>query len=127
AQYRAWITSRDAFQEHVRRTNPTAPADQWQKLYYRGVRPDGERGVPDHEAKLRLAPFAPATDSAPPAASATAAPGAVCPAHPAAKPAPSILTTHSPAAPGLIPSDTLARTLRTIGFDAEPEPRKPRR
>ncbi|WP_221191196.1 DUF6065 family protein [Sphingomonas sp. BK580] len=55
--FSAWSASRDAFQEHVSRTRPTAPADKWQKLYYRGVQPDGRPGPADHEAKLRLPPF----------------------------------------------------------------------
>lgn len=52
-----WSASRDAFQEHVRLTNPQAPADRWQKLYYRGVDPDGEPGADDHQSKLRVAAF----------------------------------------------------------------------
>lgn len=52
-----WSLSRNAFQEHVRQTNPTAPADKWQKLYYRGVEPDGAPGAEDHQSKLRLAAF----------------------------------------------------------------------
>lgn len=53
-----WSRSRNAFQEEVRRNPPSAPADKWQKLYYRGVGPDGEPGPADHQSKLRLPPFA---------------------------------------------------------------------
>lgn len=57
ATFDAWSASRREFQDWVRRTRPSAPADQWQKLYYRGLRPGGEAGAPDHESKLRLSPF----------------------------------------------------------------------
>lgn len=57
AAFERWSASRDAFQAWVAQTKPEAPADKWQKLYYRGVRPDGSAGPTDHEAKLRLCPF----------------------------------------------------------------------
>ncbi len=56
-QFDAWSASRDRFQAEVRRNPPTAPADKWQKLYYRGVDADGAPGCPDHRAKLRLPEF----------------------------------------------------------------------
>jgi len=56
--FESWSQSRDAFQKWVEETRPAAPADKWQKLYYRGVRPDGTPGPADHNAKLRLRPFA---------------------------------------------------------------------
>jgi len=65
-----WAYSRMAFQGHVLRTNPTAPTDQWQKLYYRGVGPNEIPGAPDHQTKLHLAPF-----------KAANGPPAACPAH----------------------------------------------
>jgi len=52
-----WSRSRNDFHAWVRETQPQAPADKWQKLYYRGVRPDGCEGPADHESKLRLDPF----------------------------------------------------------------------
>src|SRR5690606_3008015 len=55
--FQAWSASRDAFQKWVAETRPEAPADKWQKLYYRGVRPDGSPGPEDHRTKLRLPPF----------------------------------------------------------------------
>jgi hypothetical protein len=55
--FTGWSAARAAFQAHVRQTNPTNPTDQWQKLYYRGLHPDGGPGAPDHESKLRLSPF----------------------------------------------------------------------
>ena len=56
-EFEAWSRSRDAFQAWVRETRPTAPADKWQKLYYRGMRPGERPGAPDHQAKLRVRAF----------------------------------------------------------------------
>lgn len=53
----AWRAARLAFQDWVKRTKPKAPADQWQKLYYRGLHPEGHPGPADHQSKLRLSPF----------------------------------------------------------------------
>lgn len=57
----AWSRSRDAFQAAVAANPPAAPADKWQKLYYRGLCPDGTPGAPDHLSKLRVKPFRDAT------------------------------------------------------------------
>lgn len=56
--FESWSASRDAFHRAIAADPPTAPADKWQKLYYRGLTPDGERGAADHRTKLRLCPFA---------------------------------------------------------------------
>ena len=56
AAFEAWSLSRAALQQ-LMREKPQAPADNWQKLYYRGLRPDGEDGAADHISKLRLEPF----------------------------------------------------------------------
>jgi hypothetical protein len=58
ASFRGWSAARAAFQDWVKKTNPTAPADQWQKLYYRGLDPHGRPGPADHQAKLRPSAFA---------------------------------------------------------------------
>jgi hypothetical protein len=55
--YHEWSRSRAAFQDWVRSNKPKTPADQWQKLYYRGLHPDGKAGPDDHESKIRLAEF----------------------------------------------------------------------
>lgn len=57
-QFEQWSHSRNAFQEEVARNRPTAPADKWQKLYYRGLDPSGAEGAADHRSKLSLCPFA---------------------------------------------------------------------
>lgn len=57
ASYTGWSAARAAFQAWVAKTQPQIPADQWQKLYYRGLHPQGERGAADHEAKVRPTMF----------------------------------------------------------------------
>ena len=56
-QFAAWSESRNSFQAKVAEIAPSAPTDQWQKRYYRGLDMDDKPGVPDHQAKLRLKPF----------------------------------------------------------------------
>ncbi|QXQ06761.1 hypothetical protein KX816_01430 [Sphingosinicellaceae bacterium] len=57
AQFEAWSQSRQAFQRAVAANPPQAPTDRWQKLYYRGLEPDGAVGSPDHQARVRPCPF----------------------------------------------------------------------
>lgn len=56
-RFAAWSQARDAFHDQVRETAPDAPADRWQKHYYRGVDISETPGAPDHQSKLRLNPF----------------------------------------------------------------------
>lgn len=116
-QFETWSKSRDAFQKWVEETKPSAPADKWQKLYYRGVRPDGAPGPDDHAAKLRLKPFQRPDGSAlePPEPRA-------CPVvH--QKEAPPAILARRPAAP--LSNPALALTLDRLGFGAEPAPQRP--
>lgn len=57
ASFEAWSQSRNAFQEKVRLDPPSKPSEKWQKLYYRGVMPDGQCPVSDHRTKLQPAGF----------------------------------------------------------------------
>lgn len=57
AAFETWSRSRDEFQLEVVRNPPSKPSDKWQKLYYRGVQPDGSRGIEDHRSKLRPKEF----------------------------------------------------------------------
>jgi hypothetical protein len=57
AAFEKWSASRNAFQKWVQETNPPAPSDKWQKLYFRGLDPDGAACPFDHQSKLRLPPF----------------------------------------------------------------------
>jgi hypothetical protein len=56
-QFADWSRSRNSFQAQVAEAPPVAPADKWQKRYYRGLDMDDKAGVPDHRTKLRLKPF----------------------------------------------------------------------
>lgn len=58
AMFEQWSSSRDAFHRQVREHPPERPADKWQKLYYRGLMPDGKCPVADHQSKLQLREFA---------------------------------------------------------------------
>src|SRR6267378_3086043 len=53
-RFQAWSRARDEFHERMRVEPPRAPADRWQRHYYRGVDIDGEALIDDHRAKLRL-------------------------------------------------------------------------
>lgn len=57
-QFQTWSRSRDAFHERMRTDPPDNPSERWQKLYYRGQRPDGQCPVADHQSKLRVREFA---------------------------------------------------------------------
>lgn len=65
AAFKGWEASRADFQEWVRKTQPQNAADQWQKLYFRGLNPSGAPGAPDHQSRLRLASFEEAAPSCP--------------------------------------------------------------
>jgi hypothetical protein len=110
AAFETWSRSRDAFQKQVADHPPRAPADKWQKLYYRGVDPDGAPGPADHESKLRPAPFRRPDGSA--------LKTGECPV--AAKPAPTRVPPLAPTAAN-VSADALNMALRQIGFDARPE------
>lgn len=56
-RFAAWSRARDEFHRQMASATPAAPADKWQKHYYRGVDVAGEALVDDHRAKLRLTPF----------------------------------------------------------------------
>jgi hypothetical protein len=57
ARFQAWSQARDAFHVRMQHEPPKAPANRWQKHYYRGVDVAGEALIDDHRAKLRLKPF----------------------------------------------------------------------
>lgn len=58
AQYLKWCSDRAGLQRQMAEARPAAPADQWQKGYYRGVDARGAPGPEDHRTKLRPKPFA---------------------------------------------------------------------
>ena len=59
-QYQAWNESRLKFNAELQQPGSPAQAERWQKLYYRGLSPDGTpAGIEDHSTRLRLRPFKP--------------------------------------------------------------------
>lgn len=56
-QFEDWSQSRDNFHKQIALTCPADPKDKWQKLYYRGINPQGETVIPDHRTKLHLQEF----------------------------------------------------------------------
>ena len=52
-----WSAERAIFLDWVKSNPSAAPADKWQKHYYRGLHPQGHAGAADHESRLRLSPF----------------------------------------------------------------------
>ena len=54
----AWTANRNRFNVGLRQPGSEAQAEKWQKLYHRGVMPDGETaGAADHRTRLKLKPF----------------------------------------------------------------------
>jgi hypothetical protein len=60
AQFQQWSRGRAAFNQSLGAEGTEARRERWQKLYFRGERPDGGEGALDHRSRLRLAPFTPA-------------------------------------------------------------------
>lgn len=102
AAFEAWSRSRDAFQADVAANPPRTPTDAWQKLYYRGLMPDGAAGAGDHQTRQRIAQF-----------SAAPAPSEVpCPiAHPRAPAAAPVPAGDPAAALALRRRDWMLRTI----------------
>ena len=42
----------------IRNPESDAAKEKWQKVYYRGLLPEGTKGTDTHEIKLQLKPFA---------------------------------------------------------------------
>ena len=57
-QHEAWTASRANFNTDLKRPGSGAQAEKWQKLYYRGLDPQGRPTKADaHRTRLRLKPF----------------------------------------------------------------------
>ena len=54
--FKQWDESRNRFNAELQQPGSQAQTDRWQKMYYRGVMPDG-KPVEDHITRLRLRPF----------------------------------------------------------------------
>jgi hypothetical protein len=58
SQHTEWGANRIRFNVDLRQPGSEAQAEKWQKLYHRGVMPDGEAvGTPDHRTRLKVRPF----------------------------------------------------------------------
>ncbi|MBO6518582.1 MAG: hypothetical protein JJ900_16935 [Rhodospirillales bacterium] len=57
-RHNAWSESRNTFNADLLNPDSRARSQKWQKDYYRGYQPDGEKGAEHHRTKLRLKPFA---------------------------------------------------------------------
>jgi Family of unknown function (DUF6065) len=56
--YEQWQFARTAFNSDLKRSGTRARDKKWQKLYYRGLNPDGTpNDVKDHHTRVRLKPF----------------------------------------------------------------------
>jgi hypothetical protein len=57
-QFDTWMVSRSQFNADLKHTGSKAQSDKWQKLYYRGLDPDGRRvNEGDHRIHMRLRAF----------------------------------------------------------------------
>lgn len=56
-RFQEWSRGRDAFVLRMANEPPPAPADKWQKHYYRGVDMSEQEQIGDHQTRLRLKPF----------------------------------------------------------------------
>ncbi len=57
AQYELWNKSRAAFIQDLNDPASQAAKDKWQKLYYRGLDPDGKEQFGEHQIKLNVKEF----------------------------------------------------------------------
>jgi hypothetical protein len=57
-QHDTWTVNRNRFNIDLRQPGSEAQAKKWQKLYHRGLMPDGETtGAADHRTRLNVRPF----------------------------------------------------------------------
>jgi hypothetical protein len=57
-QHETWSANRKRFNLDLGQPGSQAQAEKWQKLYHRGVMPDGDAvGTPDHRMRLKVRPF----------------------------------------------------------------------
>lgn len=58
AQHQAWSASRLQFNADLKQPGSEAQAEKWQKLYYRGLNPEGRATeIQEHRTRLKLKPF----------------------------------------------------------------------
>ena len=58
-RYKYWSENRNAFNAALADRNSPAALERWQKMYFRGLDPDGAPSrVNNHRSRVRLKPFA---------------------------------------------------------------------
>jgi len=57
AEFQQWSRGRVEFNRDLGAKGSEAQRERWQKLYFRGERPDGSSGADDHRSRLRLKGF----------------------------------------------------------------------
>lgn len=63
-QHEIWTASRSRFNAELKKPGSEAQAEKWQKLYYRGLNPEGQPTAEEtHRTRLRLKPFKPPSPS----------------------------------------------------------------
>jgi len=55
--YNTWRDSRANFIDELNVEGSTANKAKWERTYFQGARPDGVRGPPDHQTRIRVKPF----------------------------------------------------------------------
>jgi hypothetical protein len=57
--HETWTANRNRFNADLKQPGSEAQAEKWQKLYHRGVSPDGAESSADHRTRLKVRPFKP--------------------------------------------------------------------
>jgi hypothetical protein len=58
-EHKLWSASRNNFNAELARAEPESSKQGWQKTYFRGVTPSGDKAADGHRSRLRLRPFQP--------------------------------------------------------------------
>lgn len=57
AQYYGWSEGRSNFNQDLKVDGSKAQSDKWQKSYFRGICPNGDKAPEHHRTKIRVKPF----------------------------------------------------------------------
>ena len=58
-EFRAWEHARTSFNQDLQVEGSKAREERWQRTYFQGATPSGEKAPADHRTRLRLRPFKP--------------------------------------------------------------------
>jgi hypothetical protein len=56
-QNKQWVAARKQFMEDLSDPASEAAKQKWQQIYFNGLLPDGTKGIPDHQLKVKAKPF----------------------------------------------------------------------